>query len=58
MKDTMVPLDSAQRLYKAAGEPRELWVEPDAPHMNMYAYYRMRYTKRIIKFFDAYLLGN
>jgi fermentation-respiration switch protein FrsA (DUF1100 family) len=56
--DTMVPLDSAERLYAAAGEPRELWTEPDVPHLNMYAYYRTRYTKRVIKFFDTYLLGK
>ena len=58
MDDTMVPPDSAERLYAAAGEPRELWTEPDAPHMNMYSYYRTRYTKRVIRFFDTYLLGN
>jgi fermentation-respiration switch protein FrsA (DUF1100 family) len=58
MADTMVPLDSAQRLYDAAGEPRQLWTEPDAPHMNMYAYYRIRYTKRVLKFFDTYLLAK
>lgn len=58
MGDTMVPLDSAQRLYDAAGEPRQLWTEPDAPHMNMYTYYRTRYMKRVIKFFDTYLLGK
>jgi fermentation-respiration switch protein FrsA (DUF1100 family) len=58
MGDMMVPLDSAERLYNAAGEPRELWTEADVPHMNMYAYYRTRYTKRVIKFFDTYLLGK
>lgn len=58
MGDTMVPLDSAQRLYDAAGEPRQLWTEPDPPHMNMYSYYRTRYTKRVIKFFNMYLLGD
>jgi fermentation-respiration switch protein FrsA (DUF1100 family) len=58
MADGMVPLDSAQRLYDAAGEPRQLWVEDDVPHLNMYAYYRERYTKRAIKFFDEYLLGK
>jgi fermentation-respiration switch protein FrsA (DUF1100 family) len=58
MSDTMVPLDSAQHLYDAAGEPRQLWTEPDAPHMNMYSYYRTRYTKRVIKFFDTYFLEN
>jgi len=56
MADKMVPSDSAQRLYDAAGEPRQLWTEPDAPHLNMYPYYRTRYTKRVIKFFDTYLL--
>ena len=58
MGDTMVPLNSAERLYEAAGEPRQLWTEPDAPHLNMYSYYRARYTKQVIKFFDTYLLGR
>jgi fermentation-respiration switch protein FrsA (DUF1100 family) len=56
MDDGMVPLDSAQRLFDAAGEPRQIWTENDAPHMNMYAYYKTRYTKQVIKFFDEYLL--
>jgi dipeptidyl aminopeptidase/acylaminoacyl peptidase len=55
MEDGMVPLDSGQRLYDAAGEPRQLWVENDVPHLNMYAFYKTRYTKRVIKFFDEYL---
>ena len=60
MADGMVPLDSAQRLYDAAGEPRHAsrWVENDVPHLNMYAYYKTRYTKRVIKFFDEYLLAK
>ena len=58
MGDTMVPVDSAERLYDAAREPRQLWTEADVPHLNMYAYYRTRYTKRVIKFFDLYLLGE
>jgi len=58
MADGMLPLDSAQRLYDAAKEPRQLWVEEDVPHLNMYAYYKTRYIKRAIKFFDEYLLGK
>jgi uncharacterized protein len=58
MADGMVPLDSAQRLYDAAGEPRQLWTENDVPHLNMYAYYKTRYTKRVIEFFDEYLLAK
>ena len=58
MSDRMVPLDSAERLYEAAGEPRQLWTENDVPHLNMYAFYKTRYTRRVIKFFDEYLLGK
>lgn len=56
MGDGMIPLDSAERLYEAAGEPRQLWTEDEVPHLNMYAFYKTRYTKRVIKFFDEYLL--
>ena len=56
MGDAMLPLNSAQRIFDAAGEPKFLWMEADVPHLNMYAYYRERYTKRVIKFFDEYLL--
>jgi fermentation-respiration switch protein FrsA (DUF1100 family) len=58
MGDGMVPLDSAQRLYDAAGEPRQLWEEDGVPHLNMYAFYKTRYTNRTIKFFGEYLLGK
>lgn len=58
LSDGMVPLDSGQRLFDAAGEPRQLWEEQDVPHLNMYAFYKERYTKRAIKFFDEYLLGK
>jgi fermentation-respiration switch protein FrsA (DUF1100 family) len=58
MGENAVPVDSAQRLYDAANEPRLLWTEPDVPHMNMYAYFKTRYEKRVIKFFDQYLLGE
>jgi uncharacterized protein len=56
MGDGMIPLDSAQRLYDAAGEPRQLWTEEDVPHLNMFTFYETRYTKRVIRFFDEYLL--
>jgi fermentation-respiration switch protein FrsA (DUF1100 family) len=52
--DTMIPLDSAQRIFDAAGEPKFLWTEADVPHLNMNAYYRERYAKRVIQFFDEY----
>ncbi|MCP4138936.1 MAG: alpha/beta fold hydrolase [Chloroflexi bacterium] len=56
MGDTRIPENSAQRLYDAAGEPRWLWTEEEPVHMNMFSYYRMRYTKRTSKFFREFLL--
>jgi fermentation-respiration switch protein FrsA (DUF1100 family) len=56
MGDTMIPLDSAQRIFDAAGEPKFLWTEADVPHLNMYTYYREEYERRVIGFFDEYLL--
>ena len=56
MGDGIVPLNSAERLFDAAGEPRQLWTENDVPHLNMYAFYKTRYTNQVIKFFDEYLL--
>jgi fermentation-respiration switch protein FrsA (DUF1100 family) len=56
MGDRMVLLDSAQRLYNAAGEPRQLWLEEGVSHLNMYIYHKTEYTERVIGFFDRYLL--
>lgn len=56
MSDGMVPLDSAQRLYNAAGEPRQMWTKPGVPHLSMYTYHEADYTERVIDFFDRYLL--
>jgi len=56
MADRSVPIDSAQQLYDAAGEPRKLWLEEDVPHLNMYSYYKEKYIKRVVNFFDNYLL--
>ena len=56
LEDGMVPLDSAQRLYNASGEPRQLWTEPGVPHLNMLYYHEAEYKERVIGFFDQYLL--
>jgi dipeptidyl aminopeptidase/acylaminoacyl peptidase len=54
MSDGMVPLESAQRLYDAAGEPCQLWTEPSVPHLNMFYYHEAEYTERVVGFFDRY----
>lgn len=58
MEDALASLNTAQRLYDAAGEPRYLWTESNAPHLGMYAYYPAAYERRVIGFFDQYLLGK
>jgi fermentation-respiration switch protein FrsA (DUF1100 family) len=58
LEDTMVPINSAQRLYDAADEPRQLWLENGVPHLGMFIEHKAKYTEQIIGFFDKYLLGN
>lgn len=58
MDDGMVPFDSAQRLFDAAGEPRQLWTEQGVPHLSMFATHEAEYAERVIGFFDQYLLAK
>jgi fermentation-respiration switch protein FrsA (DUF1100 family) len=53
-----VAMDSPYRLYEAAREPKQLWVENGVPHLGMSAMYRERYTQKVMDFFDQYLLGK
>ena len=55
-KDTVIPFDSGQRLYDAAGEPRELWFEPDLDHAVFGEARAQEYETRVVAFFDRYLL--
>ena len=54
--DNMIPLDSAQRLYEAAGDPRYLWTETGVSHVGMYDAHPEKYEERVVGFFDDYLL--
>ena len=58
-KDDHVPIDSGQRLYEAAGEPKELWYEPEAAHNGFDEQpFLPEYERRVVAFFDHYLLGK
>jgi fermentation-respiration switch protein FrsA (DUF1100 family) len=54
--DRVAPPESALELYNAAGEPRRLWVEEDVPHLAMVLDNPGRYKRRVVGFFDEYLL--
>ena len=54
----LIPPDSIQRLYEAAGEPRSFWLGPGVGHAQMFSTYPDEYEQRAIAFFDSSLLGN
>ena len=55
-EDNVIPVDSAQKLYEAAGGPRYLWTEAGVNHVGMYSMYPEMYEDVVVNFFDVYLL--
>ncbi len=56
--DPVIASDSAERLYQAAGEPREKWIVPERGHLSLYAHHPAEYERRVMDFFDRVLLGQ
>jgi fermentation-respiration switch protein FrsA (DUF1100 family) len=54
-KDAAAAMNSPYRLFDAAGEPKQLWVEEGVPHLAMYENNPVEYEKRVISFLDEYL---
>ncbi len=57
-QDIWVPADNADKLFAAAGEPKELWDAPNAEHAVVQDAYPAEYERRIAGFFDRYLKGE
>jgi fermentation-respiration switch protein FrsA (DUF1100 family) len=55
LADRSIPLDSGQRLYEAAGEPRFLWEEEGIDHVEMYTAQPGEYEARVIAFLEEAL---
>jgi uncharacterized protein len=55
MKDTIVDPHDATLLYEAAGDPKELWLLPNAEHCGAYFEDRVAYAHKMVSFFDLYL---
>ncbi|GCE13547.1 alpha/beta hydrolase [Tengunoibacter tsumagoiensis] len=55
MKDSVVDPRDSDLLYRAAGEPKELWQLPGVEHCGAYFADRAVYMQRVIHFFDEYL---
>ena len=56
--DVVISATSGQRLYDAAGEPKELWFEPDLGHVDFDSEMADEFERRVIGFFDHYLLDK
>ena len=56
--DRVAPPDSGERLFAAAGEPRFLWEKDNVPHQTIYLDHPRRYQRRLLDFFDEWLLGK
>jgi len=56
--DVVISADSGQRLYDAAGEPKELWFDPALGHVDFDSERAGEFEKRVTEFFDRYLLGK
>ena len=56
--DVAISADSGQRLYDAAGEPKELWFDPELGHVEFDKERAVEFEKRVAEFFDRYLLGD
>lgn len=56
--DVVISADSGQRLYDAAGEPKELWFDPDLGHVKFDTERAEEFEKRVAEFFDQYLLNQ
>ena len=56
--DVVISEESGQRLYEAAGEPKELWYDPALGHVDFDSQRAAEFEQRVAAFFDQYLLGK
>ena len=53
--DTTISTSSGQKLFDAAGDPKELWYDPEVPHAQFDTMRKDEYERRVSAFFDRYL---
>ena len=56
--DIVAPPDAGEKLFNAAREPKFLWLEQNAPHLAIYLDNPRRYQRRLVDFFNEWLLGK
>ena len=53
--DVVISIASGERLFEAAGQPKELWFEPKVGHSGFDRALPGEYERRVVGFFDEYL---
>jgi len=56
-RDAFISPESGQRLYEAAGDPKELWFDPDVGHTQFDRDRPEEFEKRVGGFFEKHLSG-
>jgi len=56
--DPRMPASDAKKLYEAAKEPKQLWLVPEAGHLESYSAAGNEYKRRVVDFFNRYLRKN
>jgi len=56
--DTVAPPDAGRKLFEAANEPRFLWEAENVKHLSIYLDNPRRYQRRLLDFFNEWLLGK
>jgi uncharacterized protein len=53
--DVRIPPVNQDDLFKAAGEPKQLWIVPEADHLEARSLWPREYEDKVVTFFDKYL---
>jgi dipeptidyl aminopeptidase/acylaminoacyl peptidase len=56
--DRFVAFEEARELYVTAGEPKEIWIVPEAGHRQADWRHPEEYHHRVLAFFDRWLIEN
>lgn len=56
--DRVVSVESGRRLFEAAGEPKELWFEPEVGHAQFLKTVPAEFESRVGRFLDRYLRSS
>jgi pimeloyl-ACP methyl ester carboxylesterase len=57
-QDVVISTASGQRLYDAAGFPKELWFDPDVSHARFDTARAEEYERRVVSLFDEHLIHS